>query len=286
MTIRQSRLITLSLFVIFSLAPLCLVNPAEAGSLFFSEYAEGSGNQKVVEIYNPTPIEVDLGGWAFDGIGFDFPADVTVGPGDHVVILPFDPTLEAISSQFDTEYGVSIEDSLSSYLGPYSGQLDNDGETLTLYRAFRDSLAETTENALLVIEDQVDYDDASPWPEQPDSGGMTLHRHLVDLWGNDPNSWTSSIPTPGQYGPRRLVTHEEPLLAFGEVGRITDLTHEVQTIVLSKSYTNPVVFAQPVTSNGADTAIARVRDVQSDRFDIFLAEPSNLNGIHLSLIHI
>jgi hypothetical protein len=54
MIVRHSGLIALSLFVIFSLTPLCLVRPTEAGSLFFSEYAEGSSNQKVVEIYNPT----------------------------------------------------------------------------------------------------------------------------------------------------------------------------------------------------------------------------------------
>jgi hypothetical protein len=65
MIVRQSRLIALSLFAIFSLAPLCLVRPAEAGSLFFSEYAEGSGNQKVVEIYNPTNQAISLNSYAF-----------------------------------------------------------------------------------------------------------------------------------------------------------------------------------------------------------------------------
>jgi len=68
MIVRHSRLVALSLFVIFSLAPPCLVRPTEAGSLFFSEYAEGSGNQKVVEIYNPTNQAINLDGYAFPNV--------------------------------------------------------------------------------------------------------------------------------------------------------------------------------------------------------------------------
>jgi hypothetical protein len=68
MIVRHSRLIALSLFVIFSLTPLCLVRPTEAGSLaplFFSEYAEGSSNHKYFEIYNPTNDTIDLSGYAY-----------------------------------------------------------------------------------------------------------------------------------------------------------------------------------------------------------------------------
>ena len=78
MTARQSRLIALSLFVTFSLAPLCLVNPVEAGSLFFSEYAEGSGNQKVVEIYNPTGSAIDLSDYAFPNV-----SNAPATPGEY-----------------------------------------------------------------------------------------------------------------------------------------------------------------------------------------------------------
>ena len=34
-------------------------------TLFFSEYAEGSGNHKYLEIYNPTSEEIDLSGYAY-----------------------------------------------------------------------------------------------------------------------------------------------------------------------------------------------------------------------------
>ena len=80
MIVRHSRLIALSLFVIFSLAPLCLVRPTEAGSLFFSEYAEGSGNHKVVEIYNPTNQAISLDSYAFPTVNN---APATAGTYEH-----------------------------------------------------------------------------------------------------------------------------------------------------------------------------------------------------------
>lgn len=75
--------------------------------LFFSEYVEGSSNNKALEIYNPTPNAVSLdsyriaqstngGGWAFY---HTFPAGATIAPGDVWVIITdqFDGTLFAAS---------------------------------------------------------------------------------------------------------------------------------------------------------------------------------------------
>jgi len=70
----------------------------EGEAIFFSEYAEGSSNNKYLEIYNGTDQTIDLGGYAFpnanngadiDGI-YDywnsFDAGSTVAPGDVFVI--------------------------------------------------------------------------------------------------------------------------------------------------------------------------------------------------------
>ena len=67
---------------------------------------------------------------------------------------------------------------------------------------------------------------------------------------------------------------------LGETGTLTNLTDQQQTILLRSSYDNPVVFAQSASRNGSDPVIVRVTDVQSDRFTIYLQEPSNLNGSH------
>ena len=53
---------------------------AEAAPLFFSEYAEGSSNNKYLEIYNPTSETVDLAGYAFPSVSN---APTTVGVHEY-----------------------------------------------------------------------------------------------------------------------------------------------------------------------------------------------------------
>ncbi|MCI0728561.1 MAG: hypothetical protein L0332_17830 [Chloroflexi bacterium] len=67
---------------------------------------------------------------------------------------------------------------------------------------------------------------------------------------------------------------------IGEVGQITTLTHTPQTVILSRSYQNPVVFAQPISRNESDTAVVRITSVQSDRFTFYVHEAPNMNGSH------
>ena len=54
----------------------------------------------------------------------------------------------------------------------------------------------------------------------------------------------------------------------------------MQTVQLERPYENPVIFAQSASHNGADPVVVRVDNVQSDQFDIYLAEPSDENGLH------
>jgi predicted extracellular nuclease len=44
--------------------PAAAAPEVAAGDLFFSEYVEGGGNNKAVEIYNPADSPVDLDGYA------------------------------------------------------------------------------------------------------------------------------------------------------------------------------------------------------------------------------
>ncbi len=67
---------------------------------------------------------------------------------------------------------------------------------------------------------------------------------------------------------------------IGEVGRINNLNHHSQTIQLNGNYTNPVVFALPLSYNGADPAIARITDIQNDSFSVYLQEPEYRDGRH------
>ena len=77
-----------------------------------------------------------------------------------------------------------------------------------------------------------------------------------------------------------MLTALQEQRPIGEVGILTDLTDVPQTIHLERSYDHPVVFAQSVSTQGQAPVVARVRNLQSDQFDLFLAEPSNEDGTH------
>ncbi len=78
----------------------CIFDWPEAANLFFSEYAEGSSNNKYLEIYNATDGDVDLSGYSLsscsngcnDGVSWDYPDNVefdagtTVAAGDVYVV--------------------------------------------------------------------------------------------------------------------------------------------------------------------------------------------------------
>lgn len=92
----MNRLIqSLSVLLLFLVATQV---QAQDKTLFFSQYVEGSSQNKALEIYNPTPDTVFLDGWAFPNVSNDpstvgefefwnnFPEGAFVAPGDVYVI--------------------------------------------------------------------------------------------------------------------------------------------------------------------------------------------------------
>ena len=76
------------------------------------------------------------------------------------------------------------------------------------------------------------------------------------------------------------IVNDSPLQHIGEVGRVSEFNHHRQTIELDHSYTNPVVFAMPLSYNGGDPAIARITDIKNDSFSVYLQEPEYRDGKH------
>ncbi len=72
----------------------------------------------------------------------------------------------------------------------------------------------------------------------------------------------------------------DPWKIMGEVGQINNLNHVNRTIQLDGNYTNPVVFALPLSYNGGDPAIARITDIQNDSFSVYVQEAEYKDGIH------
>jgi len=48
-----------------------------------------------------------------------------------------------------------------------------------------------------LLEDEITYETASPWPTDLAAAGHALHRRGADLWGNAASSWNGAAATPG-----------------------------------------------------------------------------------------
>ena len=260
------------------------VGPVIISEIMYSPPSPSDGSQssllEFVELYNPAPWTVDLAHWEIDGIDFQFSSEDSIGAGQILIVVPFDPVhdLTAITN-FQKAYRVEIGSGRSQYLGPYGGRLDNGGEQLTLIRADASVSAMPMEFSL-VVEDRLVYKGQAPWPTTANGLGNALHRNVSNAWADNVAAWESGLPSPGSFGPRLLHQTSPTETIIGEVGRVATLTHVPQVILLDHTYRNPVVFAQPASFFGADPVVVRVTDVQSNQFTMFLAEPSNLNGLH------
>lgn len=102
-----------------------------------------------IELHNRGISAMSLAGWQFcDGVNFTFPGGTTIPAGGFVVVAENPVALQA-------KFGVNA-------LGPWTGSLDNDGETIVLRNAAGDT------------EDKVDYQLGFPWPTVGDPPGYSI----------------------------------------------------------------------------------------------------------------
>jgi hypothetical protein len=66
-----------------------------------------------------------------------------------------------------------------------------------------------------------------------------------------------------------------------EWGTVDGVTHAWTTVPLAKSFRNPVVVAKPVSNNGSDPGVIRVRNVTGSSFELRYQEWLYLNGVHI-----
>lgn len=135
--------------------------------------------------------------WRFlDGVTFVFPQGVVVPANGQALIVSFDPVnapsaLGAFLNKYNIDPGVPI-------FGPYSGRLDNGGESVELYKP--DAPQAGTADAGFVpyvLVDRVRYSDVAPWPIAADGAGSSLQRLSPEDYGNDPINWVAANPNPG-----------------------------------------------------------------------------------------
>ncbi len=120
-----------------------------------------------VELFNQQGIKADISGWRIDGIGYTFPANTIVNPGAYVVVAKA-PT--------------------AGQLGPFTGNIGNDGQKLQLI------------NQSDRMMDELDYGDDDPWPAGADGSGFTLAKKLPYTDSGRHANWTVSVQSNGTPG--------------------------------------------------------------------------------------
>jgi hypothetical protein len=123
--------------------------------------------------------------WRIDGIGFQFPAQTEIPARGFLLVTAIDPM--AFRTQNTVPSQVRI-------LGPYSGSLQDNGETIELQQPDT-PVAQT--NGILAIPyvtlDAVRYDSTAPWPVHAAGQGSSLERIRSDAYGNDAANWRASM---------------------------------------------------------------------------------------------
>lgn len=157
--------------------------------------------------------------WRFNGLGFVFPFDVSLGSNELMLLVATDP--EVFRAKYSVPAPVQI-------FGPYPGVLQGSGERLELQRP---DVPDTNELAYITI-DEVRYNDRSPWPLAADGSGPSLQRKNSAAYGNDPANWEAAIATPGA----EFVAGQSPSIS---------VQPQSQTVFLGQSVSFSVTASGP-----------------------------------------
>jgi hypothetical protein len=130
-----------------------------------------------------------------NAVDFDFPTNQTLAAGARLLVVGFDPTNTVQLAAFRAKYGVS--NSLPVY-GPWSGKLDNSGETIELKQPDKPDVTSTNIIVPYIMIDKVSYEDHAPWPAGADGVGNSLQRVSNTGFGNDPTNWFAAGVTAGR----------------------------------------------------------------------------------------
>lgn len=156
-------------------------NPAPASS---AEIAAGFGSDDFewIEVKNTGTAPLDMTGVRFTkGVNFDFPAAYSLPAGGFALIVK---NVTAFQMRYGTGFNAIIAGSYPS------DNLSNSGEELKLSYGAGTEIRRFT------------YDDAAPWPIEPDGTGRTLVLRSPQTIPNHalPSSWRTSITVGGSPG--------------------------------------------------------------------------------------
>jgi hypothetical protein len=127
-------------------------------------------------------------------VSFDFPASTSIPAQGALVVVPFNPATDAIAvAAFRSRYGTN-----GTLVGPYSGTLNNTGETIELWRPDAPQTAPPDAGFVpQILVERVSYSHVAPWPGTTGGSGTSLQRIGAANYGNDPVNWRAGLPTTG-----------------------------------------------------------------------------------------
>ena len=163
-----------------------------------------------VEICNTGAVTENLDHWRLrGGVDFDFTSAHSLDPGDLLIVVAFDPVSQPTeAAAFRAAYAI---DNTIPLVGPFTdGPLGNDTGTVRLQRPDSPPAGEPTFYPQ-VTEDEVIYQNLTPWPIAAGGAGDSLNRLVPGYFGNFATSWIDNTPTPGG----KAITYETWSAAWG-----------------------------------------------------------------------
>ena len=165
------------------LGPFVRSSGLVVSELMYHPREDGSGRDlEFIELYNAGSIFEDLSGFQLTGdVAYTFPQGFRLGAGQFAVIA-------ARPGEVESAYGIS------GVLGPYSGQLSNDGGAVGLRAWQGDQLF------------QIEYGTRHPWPVAADGSGHSLTLARPSYGPSDARAWTASERIGGTPGGSEVLS--------------------------------------------------------------------------------
>ena len=239
-----------------------LVGPVVISEFMYHPLAASSndiGAVEFIELQNLTTDAVTLfdpahpaSTWRLrNAVDFDFPPGFTLAPRERLLVVGFDPGNALQLAAFRARYSVPTNVPI---LGPWSGALDNAGETIELRKP---APPKGTDTPYILVE-EVAYSNTAPWPTNADGLGSSLQRAMLSAYANDPTNWLAAPPTAGAISPWQ---NHVPVAQNQFLGALQNQAGTLTLATLLSSASDPdgdpltVSAVSPASTNGGGVTL-------------------------------
>ena len=283
----------------------CFYEWPEIANLFFSEYAEGSSNNKYLEIYNASDGDVDLSGYSLsscsngcnDGVSWDYADNVTFdatvaagdvyvvchGSSDETILAECDQTFAYLSNGDDvfalTQIGSGAVLDIIGTIG------DDPGSGWTVA-----GVSNATKDHTLVRDDSVVSGNAGDWAtsagdEDLDSEWIVLDQndwtflgyHEMDTGGGDDCALAGDLNADGIVNVLDVVTLVNGIVSGTDV-ECGDLNGDgIQNVL------DIVLMVGIITSDRAMDA--KSATLNTNNLSVSITADGYIGGVQMTLVH-